>query len=171
MEALMVTDGIKIQTMKELKNSDNYHAKAMELGLVRHHMQGYRDGSYDEMIEITNKVIEELYGEKEDNGKVQTPLVLFPDEREENHAEYDWYIDEQEGQLMGSDVYIKYGKSATSAHEIRDCEADKYQSSWASLNEGNGIMNAVKKKIGGNVRLSYDWTQGKSIEVVGHLAM
>merc|ERR1719506_760572 len=89
--------------MKELKNSDNYHAKAIELGLVRHHMQGYRDGSYDEMIENTNKVIEELYGEKEDNGKAQTPLV------------------------------IKYGKGATSAHEIRDCEADKYQSSWASL--------------------------------------
>ena len=41
MEALMVTDGIKIQTTTELMNSDNYHAKAIEVGLVRHHMQGY----------------------------------------------------------------------------------------------------------------------------------
>ena len=80
MEATMVTDLFKIETTKELKNSTDYHAKALELGLVRVHMQSYRDGQYDEAIEATNRAINELYGEHEENGT--TPLVLFPDDIE-----------------------------------------------------------------------------------------
>ena len=113
MEATMVTDLFKIETTKELKNSTDYHAKALELGLVRVHMQGYRDGMYDEAIEATNKAIKELYGGAEENGT--TPLVLFPDDIESKHREYDWYMDEQEGQLMGSDAYLRYGGGATRA--------------------------------------------------------
>ena len=86
MEATMVTDLFKIETTKELKNSTDYHAKALELGLVRVHMQGYRDGMYDEAIEATNKAIKELYGSDEENGT--TPLVLFPDDIESKHREY-----------------------------------------------------------------------------------
>ena len=170
MEATMVTDGIMIEINAKLAASDNYHGTALELGLVRVHMQGYRDGSYEETMEATNKAIKELYGDGESNGS-DTPLCLFPDELEGRHEEYDWYVDETEGQLMGSNIYLKYGKQATSAHEIRECEAEKYQASWASLNEGNAIMSKVQKKVGGNIRLSYDWTQGKAIEVIGHLAM
>ena len=104
MEATMVTDGIMIEINDKLKESDNYHGTALELGLVRVHMQGYRDGSYEETIEATNNAIKELYGDG-DNGN-DSPLCLFPDELEERHDEYDWYVDEQEGQPMGSNIFI-----------------------------------------------------------------
>ena len=60
---IMVTDLFTMQTKTTLSASGNYQETALELGLVRVRMQGYRDGSYDETIEAINGTIKELYSE------------------------------------------------------------------------------------------------------------
>ena len=49
----MVTDLFMIETNAKLAASNNYHETALELGLVRHHMQGYRDGSYASQLNLS----------------------------------------------------------------------------------------------------------------------
>ena len=102
----MVTDQVKIEIKTKLAAIDDYHGTALELGLVRHHMQGYGEGKYEETCEAFNKAIKEAHGsEGNGNGEGGSPLVLFADDLKEKHHEYEWYVDEQRGQLMGSDVY------------------------------------------------------------------
>ena len=106
----MVTDLFTMQTKTTLSASGNYQETALELGLVRVHMQGYRDGSYDETIEAINGTIKELeselYGSEGDDEDGQSPLVLFPDELEKKHEEYEWYMDLRR---YGSVVHSGFG--------------------------------------------------------------
>ena len=74
-EAIMVTDLFMIETKAKLAASDKYHETALELGLVRCHIQGFRKEKYEDTVEALNRIIKEQTGSDGDNGN--TAMVMF----------------------------------------------------------------------------------------------
>ena len=62
---------------------------------------------------------------------------------------------------MGSDVYLKFDGDCTAPYQLSECDAEKHQLTWTDLNNKHGIISKANKEVGGNIRLTYDWTQAR----------
>ena len=143
----------------------------MELGYFKCHIQGYREEKYFETCSALDRAIAEIHPPEDNDNRHAMLTRTDAEEGDDNHLEYDFYSNEKDGQVMGSDIYIKIDDEHTSPYELASCPAERIMSAWGKINENNRIIGKVHEQVGGNIRLTYDWTQGKAIDTIGYLAL
>ena len=104
---MKLTDLINTNDTSALKASKDRQEKLMELGYFKCHIQGYREEKYFETCSALDRAIAEIHPPEDNDNRHAMLTRTDAEEGDDNHFEYDFYSNEKDGQVMGSDIYIK----------------------------------------------------------------
>ena len=166
---MKLTDVINANDKSKLGSSKDRRKLLYDLGYSHFHMQGFKEDKYFETIAaIKNSVLDFCPPESNEE---RHAMLIQADDIAEDHEEYGWYEHNTEGLLMGSDVFFKFDETYTSPFELASCPSEMHLGAWGLINKDNRVMDKVHSEVGGSIRISYNWTQGKHVDVIGHLAL